>query len=111
MHPRLINANAVVRSKPANQPAKKAATQASRRAIRMEDILAEIERRRDAGDDPCDSCHATGMYGGKVCMDCLGQKVLLTAAEYDAILLMAGHHVEEDSILDAEILTIPGSEQ
>jgi DnaJ-class molecular chaperone len=77
----------------------------------MPDILAEIERRRDAGDDPCDSCHATGMYDGKVCTDCLGQKVLLTAAEYDAILLMAGHHGDDDSILDAEILIPPESEQ
>jgi DnaJ-class molecular chaperone len=65
-------------------------------------LLSEIERRRSENDDPCDSCDATGLYEGKVCMDCLGQKVLLTGEEYDALLLMGGHN--DDSILEAEIL-------
>jgi hypothetical protein len=68
----------------------------------MRDILADIECRRDQGDDPCDSCDATGLYEGKVCVDCLGQKVLLTAKEYDAILQMAGRTYEDDSILDEQ---------
>lgn len=63
-----------------------------------------IEKRRQAGDDLCDSCNATGKYQGQVCMDCLGQKVLLTGDEYNALLLIAGHDVD-DSILDAEIIS------
>lgn len=65
---------------------------------RMRDILAEIDRRRDSGENPCESCHATGLYEGAVCDDCLGQKILLFRHEYDAIRELG------DSILDAQIL-------
>lgn len=72
------------------------------------DLLSEIEKRRDAGDDPCDSCNATGLWeDGAVCTHCLGQKVLLTGEEYNAILLMSGYHNEDDSILDRSDFDYP----
>ncbi len=64
----------------------------------MRDIPADIERRRDQGDDPCDSCHATGLYDGKVCIDCLGQKILLTRREYDTLFSWAAR--ADDAVLD-----------
>lgn len=65
---------------------------------RIEDILPEIERRRDAQIDLCDSCEATGIYDGNLCPDCLGQKILLSSIEYDLLLSLS------DNILDAEVL-------
>lgn len=69
----------------------------------MRDLLEEIQRRKDAKEDPCDSCSGTGRYGDKVCVDCLGQGILLTESEYQGILSIAGFvpsDFDDDRILD-----------
>lgn len=65
---------------------------------RISDILREIDRRRDAKEDLCDSCNAIGLYEGNVCVHCLGLKVLLFREEFEALVAIA------DSILDAQII-------
>jgi DnaJ-class molecular chaperone len=65
-------------------------------------VLEELERRKAAKEDPCDSCDGAGGYDARVCTDCLGQGVLLSRSEYEAILKVAGVSLDDDSILDAE---------
>lgn len=69
----------------------------------MRELLEEIERRRAAKDDPCDSCNGTGGPFDGVCTDCLGQGILLTREEYLELLRITGH-IPDDSVLDAEYL-------
>ena len=70
----------------------------------MQDILEELQRRKDAKNDPCDSCNGTGGPAGRVCADCLGQGILLTRSEYITILRLAGHiPAADDSILDQQV--------
>jgi hypothetical protein len=89
----------------------RAVTSAGRRIIifvvepRIRKLLSEIERRKEAREDPCDSCDATGMDAGFACSHCLGQKVLLTAEEFDAVLTLSGFNregIEDDYILSEE---------
>ncbi len=40
----------------------------------MSDILADIDRRREGGEDACGDCNAVDVPAGKVCMSFLGQK-------------------------------------
>jgi len=61
-------------------------------------MIEELQRRKDAQECPCETCHATGWYDGGVCVDCLGQGVLLTREEYDWLVYLA------DDILNEEIL-------
>ena len=57
----------------------------------MRDILTEIQRRKDAREDPCDDCNGTGVAGPYgACSSCLGQGILLTAYEYRELLRIAG---------------------
>jgi DnaJ-class molecular chaperone len=71
----------------------------------MREILEKIERRKEAKDDPCDSCDGTGSSSNDsrsqplACGHCLGQGILLTAIEYQALMNVAGV-----TILDAEII-------
>ena len=65
-------------------------------------ILEELERRKAAEEDPCDGCGGTGRRGEGFCRDCLGQGVLLTAAEYDWLLQVA--HRADDEILGADVI-------
>lgn len=69
----------------------------------MREFLEELERRKAAKDDPCDSCYGTGGVDGEVCLHCLGQGVLLTGIEYIELLKISGH-LAGDDILDAEFL-------
>jgi len=68
----------------------------------MAAFLEDLQRRKDAKDDPCDSCDASGVSDGRVCADCLGQGILLTRAEYISILTIAGHIPDDDNILDQQ---------
>jgi DnaJ-class molecular chaperone len=70
-------------------------------------ILENLERRKELKDNPCDSCDGQGGEGGRVCADCLGQGVLLSRAEYEVILEVAGFDIDDldgDQILDAEMI-------
>ena len=72
---------------------------------RMRKILEEIQRRKDANEDTCDSCSGTGSIApSMVCADCLGQGVLLTSDEYRALLEVAGIRLDDDSILDEDLI-------
>lgn len=66
----------------------------------MYEFLEELQRRKDAKEYPCDSCAGRGGYEGKVCLDCLGQGVLLTRDEYDMLLVIA--RADDDHILDQQ---------
>lgn len=73
----------------------------------MRELLEEIQRRKDAKEDPCNSCDNTGREKDKVCAHCLGQGILLTEAEYKGILEIAGYEpsdFDDDAILDQEFL-------
>ena len=70
-------------------------------------MLDEIECRKRVEEDPCGSCNGTGGIGDKVCVDCLGQGLLLTRVEYYAILEAAGYSpddFENDEILNLEVI-------
>jgi hypothetical protein len=67
----------------------------------MRDFLEELQRRKDARENPCDSCDGTGQYIDRVCVDCLGQGVLLTRVEYDTLLAIA--NADDDAILDQQL--------
>ena len=71
----------------------------------MKEILEGLQHRNDVKEDPCDSCGGTGKCESDVCLDCLGQGVLLTRAEY--ILLLRFTEPDEDDILDADCLDYP----
>lgn len=64
-------------------------------------VLEEIERRKLAKEDPCDSCGGLGGDADTVCLDCLGQGVLLTREEYDTLLEITG--LEDAMVLDQQI--------
>jgi hypothetical protein len=49
------------------------------------DLLHEIERRREAGEGVCPRCDGTGRTNGDFCMACLGQRIVLSQHEYDAL--------------------------
>ena len=66
----------------------------------MRELLEELQRRKDAKEDLCESCNSTGMYDGRVCHDCLGQGILLTGSEYKTLLAIANG--EDDAILDRQ---------
>jgi len=76
----------------------------------MRDLLTELQRRKDAKENPCDSCDGTGGYNAQVCMDCLGQGVLLSKTEYYELLTVGGFNTDGmrgengDWILDASTL-------
>lgn len=75
--------------------------------IAMRELLQEIQRRKDEKEDPCDSCDGRGLTSrNRVCVDCLGQGILLTAVEYEGILLLAGRKAggiaDDDAILDLD---------
>ena len=61
----------------------------------MRELLEELQRRKDAKEDICESCDATGMYQGRLCLDCLGQ-----GNEYETLLALANG--EDDAILDRQ---------
>lgn len=65
-------------------------------------ILAALEQRKIDRDDPCDSCDATGRDSNAICGHCLGQGVLLTAAEYEFLMTVANR--ADDRILGAEVI-------
>jgi DnaJ-class molecular chaperone len=65
------------------------------------EILEELQRRKDAKEAPCDSCDGTGLYLDKVCLDCLGQGILLTKLEYETLLTVARR--ADDAILDQQV--------
>jgi DnaJ-class molecular chaperone len=72
----------------------------------MREVLEELQRRKDAKENPCDSCDGKGGADGKVCADCLGQGVLLTREEYAVVLKIAGvtrADLDNDSILDQQV--------
>lgn len=66
----------------------------------VRDILEDLQRRKDAKEDPCDDCDGTGLSQG-VCLSCLGQGVLLTREEYDLLLTYANR--ADDEILEQQI--------
>lgn len=71
-------------------------------SLYMRDLLEELQRRKDAKEDPCESCHGTDLYLGRVCTDCLGQGIRLTRKEYDTILAVA--RAVDDRILEQAFL-------
>ena len=60
----------------------------------ISDVLDEINRRREAGENPCPQCRGTGKTGGDFCMACLGQKIILTQDELDALWEFANRILE-----------------
>ena len=63
-------------------------------------VLMEIQRRKDAGENPCEMCNATGWIRGFVCSFCLGQQVTLSEYEHQTLSF-----IEEDNrILSDEYL-------
>ena len=68
-------------------------------------VLEELERRKEAKEDPCDSCDGSGAAGSDyrplVCVHCFGQGVLLSQPEYRILMEIA---ITPDDILNAEIL-------
>ena len=69
-------------------------------------ILEELERRKEAKDDPCESCDGTGASNSSVnvplaCPHCLGQGVLLSEEEHRVLTEVA---YTLPDILDAEII-------
>jgi len=71
----------------------------------MREILEEIERRKYAKENPCDSCNGTGGDGSCACGDCLGQGILLSRVEYATILEVAGYQeAADDLILSTQVL-------
>ena len=67
----------------------------------MRELLEELQRRKDAKEDPCLDCNGTGGFEGQVCLSCFGQGVLLTAEEYDWLLAVANR--ADDAILDQQL--------
>lgn len=55
----------------------------------MRKFLEELQRRKDAKENPCHDCDAIGGVDPKVCTSCLGQGVLLSREEYDTLLAIA----------------------
>lgn len=73
----------------------------------MPELLRQLESRKAAKIDPCESCYATGLYEGRLCSDCLGQGVLLTREEYIWLLSLADVRVSalhDDSVLNADTI-------
>ena len=57
-------------------------------------LLAELVRRKATKEDPCESCDSSWRSSdghGLACWDCLGQGVLLSAEERQAIMSIAGY--------------------
>jgi hypothetical protein len=75
----------------------------------MRKLLTDLQRRKDAKENPCDSCDGTGAYNAQVCMDCLGQGILLSNAEYTQLLKVCGFNLDDmvgdkgDWILDKQL--------
>lgn len=65
-------------------------------------IFEGRERRKAEKEDPCDSCEGTGRDDNAICGHRLGQKVLLTAAEYEFLMTVANR--ADDRILDQKVL-------
>jgi hypothetical protein len=69
-------------------------------------VFAELERRKAAMEDPCDSCRGSGLMEvgdvRTVCDHCLGQKVLLKREEWD--LLYEIHNGTKPDRIDADAL-------
>jgi hypothetical protein len=66
-------------------------------------ILLAIAQRKLDGEDSCVSCDRKGKFDGQVCMDCLGQGVLLFQREYDALLRISER---DDEVLSAQIIEV-----
>lgn len=69
---------------------------------REREILTEIERRKDLKIDVCESCDGSGLWESKICIDCLGQGILLHRPEYDWLLSLT--NAKDDDVLSAEFL-------
>lgn len=69
----------------------------------MRDFLEELQRRKDRrdADEICCDCDGIGGIERKVCMSCLGQGVLLTREEYDALLAIG--RADDEAILSQEV--------
>ena len=66
-------------------------------------VLRAIEQRKLEGEDLCQSCNGSGYSDVRiVCIDCLGQGVLLYEDEYRTLLEIAGH--TNDDILEVEVI-------
>lgn len=72
------------------------------------EILEELERRKNAKENPCDVCGGSGKSSLStekqtlVCGRCLGQGVILTDEEHRMLKEMAlTNHSDDNSILDA----------
>jgi hypothetical protein len=65
-------------------------------------ILEGLERRKAIKEDPCDPCGGSGRMRDGFCRECLGQGVVITAAEYEWLLTFANR--ADDEILGAEVI-------
>ena len=68
---------------------------------RIRGHVEELQRRKDAREGLCQSCNGAGAIEGTVCLDCLGQGVLLFREEYDWLLTVANR--ADDAILDRQV--------
>lgn len=68
----------------------------------MREMLEELQRRKDAEEGVCESCDGRGLWEAKVCMDCLGQGILLHRREYDWLLSIA--NAKDDGVLSDEFI-------
>jgi DnaJ-class molecular chaperone len=63
-------------------------------------IWEGLELRQRENKHPCPKCGGSGIFEKKVCSGCLGQGIVLTAAEWNLILEIPGA-TSDDSILNA----------
>jgi DnaJ-class molecular chaperone len=64
------------------------------------EILAEIERREEAKEKPCEMCNGCGVIRGHVCHFCLGRRIELTETEYKTLIAVA----DDNRILNDEFI-------